>query len=318
MPKPDRSNELAERIRRVSAKLSDGAKRVANFVLSRPEDVAMLSAAKIAEAVGVSESTVVRLASAVGYDGYPELRRAVQDGLRRHLDPASRFDIFMQDEVELDVVARSLKSDIADLVITQRQLNLDSLNEAVSTISSARQVYILGGRSSFGLAFTMYHHLGRTLHSVHLLDAGRGDNVDQLARLNEQDVLVGIGFPRYTRVTIELMALAAKRDVQVIAITDSAVSPLAEQASIVLTACCSADPFANSNVGALAVINAIVSKAAVTNKERSVRSLNRLDQLLRDSNVLYPGDTERFGANEMRESAGSEGGGSRNGRSSRR
>jgi DNA-binding MurR/RpiR family transcriptional regulator len=285
------SAELVERIRKASVGLGEGARRVANFVLTRPEDIALLSAAKVAEQLGVSESTVVRLASAVGYDGYPALRRAVQEGLRRHLDPGRRLKAFVQGRDEHSAVARSFQSDISDLLATERQLDIASLNEAVNIVSSARQTYILGVRSSFGLAFTLYHHLNRTLHSVHQLNPSSGDAVDQLARLNEQDVLIGIGFPRYTRVTVELMALAAKRDVRVIAITDSAVSPLAQHASVVLTATCSADPFANSNVGALALINAIVSQVAVSNKERSVRSLNQLDQLLHESDVLY---SERF------------------------
>lgn len=281
------SDDLVERIQIVSTNLSDGAKRVARFLLSRPEDVAMLSAAKISDAVGVSESTVVRLATALGYDGYPELRRAAQDSLRRHLDPASRLDIFTHDVENLDVVGRSFRADMADLANTQRQLDVGSLQQAAGMILNANKVYILGARSSFSLAFTLYHHLSRTIRSVHLLENAGGDAVDQFSCLETGDVVVGIGFPRYTRRTVELLSLASSYGARIISVTDSQVSPLAQLADVVLTATCSADPFANSNVGALAVINALVSQAAVADKENSMRRLNRLDQLLRDGDVIY-------------------------------
>ena len=280
--------ELIERIRKANTSLSERGRRVAKLVLARPGDVAMLSAARIAEQLGVSKSTVVRFASSVGYDGYPELRRALQDSLRRQLDPAERLDAFTDRRVHESAIARSFQTDMKDLAATERQLDVAGLNRVVDLIARARETYILGLRSSFSLAFTFHHHLGRMLRGVRLVDPGRGDAIDQLAQLDEQDVLIGIGFPRYTRLTIELMSLAASRDIRVVAITDSPVSPLAEHATITLTASCSAEPFANSNVGALALINAIVSQAAVSSRERSLRALKRLEGLLHDARLCSP------------------------------
>lgn len=279
--------DLVRRISRANPTLTEGARRVAALVLTKPEEVALLSAAKVAEHLGVSESTVVRLAAAVGYDGYPDLRRALQDGLRRHLQPARRLDAYAANRNEESAVARSFQSDMNDLAATERHLDISSLHDAANFISSARSTYILGLRSSHALAFTLYHHLGRTLNSVRLLNPAHGDTIDQLVQINEQDLLVAISFPRYTRATIDVMRLVAKRETRIVAITDSAVSPLAQYADIVLTASCSSDPFANSNVGALALINALVSQIAISNRERSVRSLERLDELLQDSAVLY-------------------------------
>lgn len=283
--------ELFQRIRRAADQLGKGGRSVAELVLSRPEEVALLPAAKVAEQLGVSESTVVRFASSIGVDGYPALRLALQQQLRQHLNPAQRLDQYASQYDKERTALESFQADLADVAATERDLNRAHLSQAVKLISTSREVYILGLRGSFGLAYTLYHQLAQTLPSVRLMDPGRGDPVDFLAHLGSKDTLLGISFPRYTRATVHAMQLAASRGLRLIAITDSPLSPIAKPASVVLTGRCTKRAFANSNVGPLALINALVSEVAVRNRRKSVKLLARLDEALRTAGVLYSPDS---------------------------
>jgi len=279
---------LLQSIQSAYPDLSKGARRVAELIVSKPEEVALSSAAEIARQLKVSESTVVRFASAIGFDGYPELRRTLQEDLLRHAAPADRLSKSAPRRgVANSPALRSFQADVTDLSATQRTLDLDRLNEAAEMIASANEVHILGQRSSFGLAFTLFHHLSRMFRGIRLLDCGRGDVADQLAHLEDQDLLIGISFPRYSRTTVETCSIVAARGHRVISITDGPLSPLASISAVTLTAYCSAEPFANSNVGALATINALVAQTAVGNQPRSVRSLNRLEKLLDETGGVF-------------------------------
>jgi len=280
---------LIESIQAAYPGLSQGGRRVAELIVSRPEDVALSSAAKIAQELNVSESTVVRFATAIGFDGYPALRRTLQEDLRRHAAPAVRLGQLAPGQDRADSpAARSFQADVTDLLATQRGLDFARLTEAAELISGAREVHILGQRSSFGLAFTLFHHLGRMFRGIRLLDCGRGDVADQLVHLEDQDLLIGISFPRYARSTIETCSIVAARGIRLISITDGPLSPLASISTVVLSAYCSAEPFANSNVGALATINALIAQTAIGNQPRSVRSLNLLEELLGQTGGIFP------------------------------
>jgi DNA-binding MurR/RpiR family transcriptional regulator len=288
--------DLSERIRQATGRLGDGARSVAELVLSRPEEVALLPAAKVAEQLGISESTVVRFATAIGFDGYPALRRALQDRVRRHLDPTQRLERYAGRLKGRGAGTQSLLTDLDDLAATERDLPPAALADAVDRISEARQIYILGLRGSYGLAYTLYHYLNQTLRSVRLMEPGRGEAIEQLAHLDGRDLLIAISFPRYTRLTVQAMRLAAERGVGLIAITDGPLSPLAEHAAVTLSARCSSKAYANSNVGALGIINALVAEVAVKNRKQSIQSLARLETILQNAGVIYEDDRVRRSA----------------------
>ena len=279
--------EVAERIRQATERLGSGGRSVAELVLSRPEEVALSPAARVAKRLGVSESTVVRFATTIGYPGYPALRRVLQDQVRHHLNPSQRLERYAERHGRRRATLQSFKFDLEDLTETQRTLAPASLAAAVHIISLAKETYVLGLRGSFGLAYTLYHQLNQTLSSVRLMDPGRGELIEQLAHIGPRDVLVGITVPRYTRLTIETMELAGRQNAKIIAITDGPLSPAAKHADVVLTAHCSARPFANSNIGALTVINAVVEETALKNRKRAVNSLERLEKMLRAADVLF-------------------------------
>lgn len=278
---------ISERIRKGNDRLGDGGRRMAELVLTHPEEVALSTAAKVAEQLNISEATVVRFAATIGYDGYPALRRALQNQIRRHLNPAQKLDQYAGRHDPESAGAQSFQSDLDDLRATQQSLSPTSVAQAVKLISSARQTYVLGIRSSFVVAFALYHHLNQILPAARLMDSVGGEIFDQLAHLDPRDVLVGISFPRYSKLTVQVMTLASRRGIKTIAITDGPLSPLARNASIVLTAQCSSKAFANSNVAPLALVNALVAEIAVKNRQQSVQSLDRLEDILHSAEALF-------------------------------
>ena len=284
--------DVMERIRQASATLGGGGRSVAELILSHPEEVALLPAAQVATRLGLSESTVVRFATAIGYDGYPALRRELQDRMRRHLAPAQRLTRYADDPTRRTPAAQSFADDLADVATTERGLTPADLAAAVDLISAARRTFVVGLRSSFVVAYTLYHHLRQTLGTVHLVDPARGESLDGLASLGRDDVLVAIGFPRYTRLTVRAARFAAEEGAKVISITDGPLSPLARHAAVLLAARSSNKNFANSNVGALALANALIAEITVKNRRRSVSALARMEKMLAVGAVLADGDRD--------------------------
>ncbi|BBK32113.1 RpiR family transcriptional regulator [Stella humosa] len=278
--------EVIERIQQMTGRLTGGARKVAELIVESPQEVALSTAARVAERLGISQSTVVRFATALGYDGYPALRRELQDLIRRNLEPAQRLNDFATGAHGQRPLHRSFQSDADNLAVTEQGVVARDFDAAVSLISAARTVYIFGLRSSFGIAHTLSYLLHQTLGTARLLDAGRGELPDQLMEIGPRDVLIAISFPRYTRQVIETMDLAAARKARLIAITDGPLSPLAARAEVVLKASCGGSGFANSNVAAVALVNALVAEVAVRNKPRAVKVLAQLEWTLRQGEVL--------------------------------
>lgn len=293
MGKGDESaGDVIERIRQAAPGLGGAGRSVAELILSHPEEVALLPAAQVAARLGISESTVVRFATAIGYDGYPALRRGLQDRMRRHLAPAQRLARFAEDPTRRTPAAQSFADDLDDVAMTERNLQGADLAAAVELISGARSTYVVGMRSSFVVAYTLYHHLRQTLGTLHLVDPARGEALDGLSSLGAGDVVVVIGFPRYTRLTVLAARFAVTEGAKVIAITDSPLSPLARSATVLLTARSSNKSFANSNVGALALANALIAEITVRNRKRAVPALARLEKMLGIGAVLTDDDRD--------------------------
>lgn len=286
------TGSLAQRIARIRDHLGPGARQVAEALLRNPEEVALSTAITVARRVKVSETTVVRLAVLLGFDGYPGLRRHLQEILRRTLNPMQRLDHHPPGHGREQPFAQSLRLDLENLAATRRELSPEGIKRAAALICAARRTFILGLRSSFGVAHSLHCLLDQTLGTATLLDPARGEMPDQLVGMGPRDVLVGISFPRYTRLTPETMALAARRQARVIAITDGLVSPLAAHADVVLVARCDGFAFANSHVTALALVNALGAEITARNRGRTLTALTRLERALRETNVaLFDGSS---------------------------
>lgn len=227
-----------------------------------------MTAAKLGDTVGVSESTVVRFASEIGFDGYPGLQRALQDAMRNKLTAVQRIEVTLDQLGEGEVLRRVLLHDVEHIRHTLEDINTDSFNEAVSNIVAAKKIYIMGVRSSSALASFMSYYFKLMLPDVVLLQTGsRSELYEQILRIGEGDVMIGISFPRYSKQTVHAINYAHNRGAKSIAITDSMESPIAQSADNVLLARSDMVSFVDSLVAPLSLINALIVAVSIKNRE---------------------------------------------------
>ena len=236
-----------------------------------------MTAAKLGTAVGVSESTVVRFAIELGYEGYPELQRALQDLVRTRLTSFQRIELSDALIGDRDVLEQVLLADVEHLRQTLDAVDREAFNDAVDRIVSAKRIYILGVRSSASLAGFLHYHLQMAFDNLTLVQTTSGNEMlEQIMRISENDVMIAISFPRYSKWIIHAVNLAANAGADVIAITDSAASPIAAGADQLLIAKSDMASFVDSLVAPLSIVNAII--VAVSRKKQD-ELLVRLHQL---------------------------------------
>ncbi|WP_157929693.1 MurR/RpiR family transcriptional regulator [Orrella dioscoreae] len=282
------SSQLNDRIRKNLENMSEGARAVAQFVLEKPEDVAMLPAARVAERLGISESTVSRFAVLLGYAGYPAFRRDLQSDIRRHLEPLQRLKFTAPDrERSGRPYSQLFHQDIEDILRTERGIPPASMDQAVDIVSNARTIYIIGLRTSLCLAHSLYFQLQQMLGNVVLLDALGGETLEPLRNIGLQDVLIGISFPRHARLTVAAMQYAHEAHAKLIAITDGPMSPTANLADVLFSVHTSVLSTATSLTSGLSLINAICSEVLIKNRKRAAKNLAEVERMFRYSQIHY-------------------------------
>jgi len=263
--------------------LSRGQRKIARFIKEFPDRAAFMTAGKLAETVGVSESTVVRFAADIGYPGYPEMKRALQDLVRGQLTSVQRIsaarDSFQNIE---DIPTAVLKSDCDNLRITLENIDRAEFRKAVNAITSAKRIFLLGSRGSAMLAEFMGYYLGMLFENVRVLSAN--DEI-QIAGISRNDVFIGISFPRYSHQTVKALKFAAQKGAEIIAITDNSVSPIARIANITIFAKSDMVGFADSLIAPLSVINAIVAAIGMTGGDKVLDRFKELDALWNEYEV---------------------------------
>ena len=262
------NNDLFTLINEYMPKISKGHRKIAQYILVHYDKAAFMTAAKLGDTVGVSESTVVRFASETGFDGYPGLQRALQDAMRNKLTAVQRIEVTLDQLGEGEVLRRVLLHDVEHIRHTLEDINTDSFNEAVSNIVAAKKIYIMGVRSSSALASFMSYYFKLLLPAVVLLQTGsRSELYEQILRIGEGDVRIGISFPRYSKQTVHAINYAHNRGAKSIAITDSMESPIAQSADNVLLARSDMVSFVDSLVAPLSLINALIVAVSIKNRE---------------------------------------------------
>ena len=221
------------------------------------DKAAFMTASKLGEYVGVSESTVVRFASTLGYAGYPQLQKALQELIRHRLTASQRFEM-TGDMDQAQVLSKVLKADMQNIRSTIDELDVTVFENTVDLLLRARTIYVMGLRASAPLAQFMAHYLSFIFSNVVLVTSGVSDVFEQLSRIGEDDVLIGISFPRYSSRTIEAMEYARRHGAQLVAITDGPLSPLHAQADLCLTAKSDMASFVDSLVAPMSLINALI------------------------------------------------------------
>ena len=269
--------DLAALIASEMQNLSKGKKKIAETILSDYDKVAYMTAAKLSEMVGVSESTVVRFAIDLGYDGYPEFQHAVQELVRAKLTPNQRIRIAEERLGGANPIENVMMSDAEKIKYTMHSIDRAAFAAAVDAIVSAENVYIFGVRSSAFLAGFFNFNLGMIQDNVRLVQPTSSSEVfEQILGIGKRDVLIAISFPRYSAKIVNALKYARSRNAMVIALTDSVQSPLAEHANCLLTAQSDMASFVDSLVAPLSIIDALL--VAVTQR-RGDEVRERFDRL---------------------------------------
>lgn len=270
--------DMIDRLNQSGKRLSKGHRKIAQYIVEHYEKAVFMTASRLGESVGVSESTVVRFASAMGYEGYPQLQRSLQELVSHRLTANQRFEM----STEIDPSAALgivLKSDMQNLRATLEQMDNGVFDEVVKRLLSARAIYVMGLRSAAPLAQFMGYYLNYIFDDVHLVSSGATDVFEEISKLREDDVLVGISFPRYSTRTLEAMRFAKRCGAQVVAITDGPMSPLTDIADLALTARTDMASFVDSLAAPLSVINALLVALGLHRKEALTQHFRKLESI---------------------------------------
>ncbi|AYD40307.1 MurR/RpiR family transcriptional regulator [Clostridium fermenticellae] len=260
-------------------KLSKGQKLIAEYILKHYDKAAFMTAAKLGISVGVSESTVVRFANELGFTGYPKLQKALQELIKNKLTTVQRIELSNDFVTKESALKGVLKSDMENIRATLEKINHKTFEDVVNSIFAAKRIYIIGLRSSTALSEFLGFYLNLILDNVKVVAYGISDIFEQLINLSEDDLVIGIGFPRYAARTVESLNFAQSRGAKVVAITDSLLSPLAARADYTLIAQSNMASFVDSLVAPLSVINALIIAVGLREKEKISTTFADLEKM---------------------------------------
>ncbi|MCM0648515.1 MurR/RpiR family transcriptional regulator [Clostridium swellfunianum] len=281
----ENKQDLMRTIQMKFPRLSKGQKLIAEYILKHYDKAAFMTAAKLGISVGVSESTVVRFANELGFSGYPKLQKALQELIKTRLTTVQRLELsndFISEESALKGV---LKSDMENIRATLEKINQKNFEEVVNSIFGAKKIYVIGLRSSTALAEFLGFYLNLILDNVKIVGYGISDIFEQIINISEDDLLIGIGFPRYSSRTVEALNFAQSRGAKVVALTDSLLSPLAAKADVTLIAQSNMASFVDSLVAPLSVINALIIAVGMKEKQKISNTFNELENIWEEYKV---------------------------------
>lgn len=259
---------------------SKGQKLISKYILENYDKAAYMTAAKLGAIVNVSESTVVRFANELGFAGYPEFQLALQELLRTNLTSFQRMEVISSRFGDEDILSKSLLSDIDKIRRTIEGIDKNAFEKAVDNIVAAKNIYIIGVRSSSYLAGFLAHSLRMVFDNIKFEQTTSGSEMfEQIMNIGEGDVMIAISFPRYSKRIIKAVNFAKNSGADVIALTDSEMSPIALAANQVLLAKSDMVSFVDSLVAPLSIINAIVVSVSMKKQEELTVRLRQLEQI---------------------------------------
>ena len=279
-------NDLITKIQSELPGFSKGQKQIARFILEHYDKAAFMTASRLGVTVGVSESTVVRFATELGYDGYPHLQRALQEMIRNKLTSVQRMEVAGDRMGGRDVLQTVLHADTDMIRVTLDEIDRDAFQGAVDALMGAKRIYMLGVRSSSALASFLGFYFNLLFENVTLVHTNSVSEIfEQVLRVGPGDVLFGISFPRYSKRTLSAMKYARDRGARVIALTDSQLSPLARVADHVLLARSDMASFVDSLVAPLSVINALIVAVGMSRRDEIEQTFNKLERIWEEYDV---------------------------------
>lgn len=280
------SRDLIHSITQQMPGFSKGQKLIAQYILAHYDKAAFMTAAKLGMTVGVSESTVVRFASELGFDGYPQLQRALQELIRNRLTSVQRMEVTSDQLGDGNILHKVLNLDIEKIRRTMEKASVEDFEQAVDAIVNAKNIYILGVRSASALSGFMSFYFNQIFENVRPINTTSASEMfEQIMRIKEGDVFIGITFPRYSKRTTNAAKFAKENGAKVIAITDSDLSPIAEAADHLLLARSDMASFVDSLVAPLSMINALIVAIGIRKKDEISSTYERLEQIWDEYNV---------------------------------
>ena len=269
---------------------SKSQKLIANYIINSYEKAAYMTALKLGNAVNVSESTVVRFAIEMGFEGYPELQKSLQSLIKNRLTALQRINI-TNDRIGDDGVLKNiLTQDMDRIRRTLEEIDESTFEQAINKIINARRIYILGAMSSSILARFLDYNFQLIFDNVHFVQAISTSGIyQQIIRMTDEDVFISISLPRYSQSTINATAYAKSCGANVVAITDSNASPLAPYADELLIARSDMASFADSLVAPLSLLNAMIVALGAKKKDDIEKTFGKLEKLW-DENEVYKKD----------------------------
>lgn len=272
------NNDLLTKLNQRYKDLSKGQKQLATYIMDNYDKAAFITASQMGAVVGVSESTVVRFAYALGYDGYPELQKSLQEMIRNKLTTVQRIQL-SSDLDRTNVLRSVLKADYNNIRDTIEAIDDETFDHAIDAILGARRIYIMGVRSALPLAQFLSYYLNYVLDNVVLVNTLISDAIEQIFRIEKNDLFIGISFPRYSTRTVEAMSFAKNKEACILAITDGPSSPLSQMSDITLNAKSDMASFADSLVAPLSLINAIIVAIGMRKKDEISDRFNQLESI---------------------------------------
>ena len=260
---------------------SKGQKRIALYIEEHYDKAAFMTASKLGETVGVSESTVVRFATELGYDGYPKLQKAMQEMIRNKLTSVQRIEVTSGRIGDGNVLDSVLNQDIEKIRRTIEETSHEDFARAVDEICAAKRIYIFGVRSTGAIAsFLAYYFELIFDNNVILINTtSPSSTYEHIFRITEEDVMIGISFPRYSSTAIEAMNFARSRGAHAVAITDSMASPLVQSADSILIARSDMASIVDSLVVPLSLINALIVATVLKKKDEVTETFRLLEDV---------------------------------------
>lgn len=290
----DNAKDILDRIREKYPSMSKSHKAIAGYIQDHYEQAVFMTAARLGEELSISESTVVRFAAGLGYEGYPQFQKALEEWVKNKLSSVQKIGVKYGHSSQSEILSSVLNSDIEKIQDTIGNLDPTAFEMAVEAILGAQKIYIIGLRSCAPLAEFLHFYLNMIRGNVTLLSTTSvSETFEQMLRIDEKDVMIGISFPRYSMRTLKAMEFANDRNAKVISITDSIHSPMCLYSSCNLLARSDMVSIVDSLVAPLSVINALVVAMCLKRPQAVKKNLETLEEVWNNYQV-YLNDEINF------------------------
>ena len=257
--------------------------RIMRYIIDNYDEAIFLTALKLAQKVGVSEASVVRLAQTIGFDGYPAMQRKLQQHFHYRISTVNRLvQAVSETRDESDVFVKVLQEDIRNLTQTLREMPIETFRQAVSEMRAANRIFVIGLKEAHAPAMVLANTVAYFKKNVVLLEPKIGHIWDRAFEIETDDLVIGISFPRYARLTFEIVKYAYEKGARVGAITDSLLSPLAAFSHWVLPAHCQLDSFTESFTSSMSIVNALVAALGIQDTDKTMKTMKARESLWKE------------------------------------